>query len=109
MLEHVVGHPGAGLQVGQAEVGVERVALRLLQHDLQLRAAARRLVAQEILGRHRQRPGQGLDQRELRFPAPVLQQRQRRRRPPDPPAQLGERQATGAAQVAQALPEGSEV
>ena len=50
MLEHVVGHPRADLQVRQAEVGVERVALGLLQRDLQLRAAARRLVAQQFLG-----------------------------------------------------------
>ena len=48
MLEHVAGHPGADLQVGQAEVAVDRVALRLLQHDLQLRTAARRLAGAAV-------------------------------------------------------------
>ncbi len=83
--------------------------LGLLQRDLQLRAAARRLVAQELFRRDRQRRGQRFDQRELRLAPPVFQQRQCRRRPPDPGAELGKGEAAGPPQVAQALPEGSEI
>jgi predicted nucleic acid-binding Zn ribbon protein len=99
MLEHVIGYPRADLQVRQAKIGVERIALRFFQRDLQLRAPARRLMAQQFFRRHRQRPGQRFDQRELRLTAPVLQQRQRRRRAPDPGAKLREGKATRAPQV----------
>ena len=62
VFQHVAGHPGADLQVGQAQVAEERVALRLLQRDLKLRTAARRLRPQQLVRGHRQRLGQRLDQ-----------------------------------------------
>jgi hypothetical protein len=48
VLEDVGRHPGADAQLGQAEARVGRVALRLLQGDLQLGAAARRLLLQQL-------------------------------------------------------------
>jgi len=105
VLEHVAGHPGAGLHVGQSEIPVHGVALRLFHRDLQLRPAARRLVPEKFLGRHGQRGGQRLDQRQLGLPAAVLQQRERRGSTPHSLAQLGERDALSPAQMPQTLPE----
>ena len=45
VLQHLGRHPGADLQVRQAELGVAGIALRFLQGDLQLRPAAGRPAA----------------------------------------------------------------
>ena len=109
VLQHVVRHPGAGLQMRQAEIAVHRVALRLLHRDLELGPAARRLVPEQFPGRHGQGLGQRLDQRQLRLPAAILQQRERRGGPADPLAKLGERDALGPPHVPQPLTERCEV
>ena len=105
VLEHLGGHPGADPQLRQAQAPVGRVLLRVGQGDLELRAAAGRLTAQQLGGRHRKRRGQLLDQGELRLSAAVLKQRKDRGSAADPLPQLGERQAPRAAQVPQPLAE----
>ena len=105
VLEHVGRDAGADLQRGQAEPPVGRVLLRIGQGDLQLGPAARRLPAQQLGGRHRQRRRQLLDQRQLRLAAAVLDERQDRGRAVYPLAELGEGQAAHPAHVPQPLAE----
>src|SRR5580693_833423 len=109
MLEHVGGDPRPDLELRQTEAAVGRVLLRVGQGDLQLSPAAGRLPAEEVRYRHRQRGGQLLDQRELRFPASVLEQGQGRGSAADPLPQLGERQTPGPAQMTQPLTKGYKV
>ena len=105
VLEHVGGDARADLQLRQAEPPVGRVLLRVGQGDLQLRPAARRLPAQQLGRRHRQRRRQLLDQRQLRLAAAVLDEREDRGRAVYPLAELGEGQAAHPAQVPQPLAE----
>ena len=109
VLDHVARHPRADPQVRQAQVPVDRVALRLLQGDLQLGPPAGRLAAQQFLGRHRQRGRQRLDQGQLGLAAAVLDQRQHRGRAADALAELGQRQPLGAAGVPEPLAEHPEI
>ena len=109
VLEHVGRDAGADLQRGQAKPPVGRVLLRVGQRDLQLRPAARRLPAQEFGHGHRQRRGQLLDQRQLRLPAAVLDEREDRWGPVDPLTELGQGQTAHPAQVPQPLAEGNKV
>nr|BFE78022.1 hypothetical protein GCM10020093_006230 [Planobispora longispora] len=109
MFEHVVGHARGDLQPGQAEPGVERVALGLLQGHLQLGPAVGRLAAQQLLHRHVQRGGQAFEQGELRLALAVLQQGELARRPADPFAQVGKGEPALLAQVPQPLTEGDEI
>jgi hypothetical protein len=62
VLEDVVGQPLRRLQVGQSEALVDRVALGLLQSDLQLRAPRGGLSLQKFLDRHTQGGRQCLEQ-----------------------------------------------
>jgi hypothetical protein len=109
MLDHVIGHPLGDLEVRQAERLVERVALCLLQRDLQLGAAGRRLFAKKLLHRDVERGRQPPQQRELGLPLAVLEQGELGRGTADAFSQLGQRQAPAAAQVTQPLPERNEI
>src|SRR5690606_7579249 len=93
----------------QPQRAVERVALRLLQLDLELRAAARRLAPQQLLHRALQRRGERLQQRQPGLAPAVLQQGQLRRGAPHALAELREREAAGAPEVPEALPERHEI
>src|SRR5450755_216205 len=109
VLDDLARQPGADPQRRQAEIGPGRIALRLLQGDLQLGAAARRLAPHQFVGRHGQRGGQRLDQRQFGLAAAVLQERQDRRRPADLLAELGQRETAGTPDMAQPLAEHAEV
>ena len=104
-----LGTRGPGPQVRQAERGVDRVALRLVERDLQLGPPARRLVPHQLVGGHAERVRERLDQGELGLAPAVLQQRQHRRGAADPLAELGERQAPAAPDVPQPLAEENEI
>ena len=53
VLKDVVRHLGAHPDRRQPEIGKQRIALRLGQRYLQLRPVARRLLAHQLVGRHR--------------------------------------------------------
>ena len=109
VLDHVARHPRADPQVRQAEVAVDRVLLRLLEGDLQLGPAARRLAPQQFRRWHRQRGRQRLDQRQLGLAAAVLDQRQHRGGTADPLAKLGQGQPLGAPGMPEPLAEYAEI
>jgi hypothetical protein len=99
VLKNLGGHPRPGLQHWQPERLVGGVTLGGLQRYLQLRAAAGRLLLQQLGHRHRQRRGQLFHQRQARLAFAVLQQRQHRRRAAHLRAELGERHPARPPQV----------
>jgi len=78
-----VGTAGAHPELGQAKRLVRGVPLRLLQADLELSAAARRLLLQQLGHGHAERGGKLLDKRQPRLALAVLDQREHRRRAAD--------------------------
>jgi len=105
VLQHVRRYPGADPQLRQAEPGVGRVALCLVQADLKLRPAAGWLLLQQVADRHAERGGELLDQRKPGLALAVLDQRQDRRGPADFGPEIGEREALGPPRVPEPLTE----
>src|SRR5690606_19724656 len=91
------------------EAHVERVALRLLQRDLQLRPPVGGLPAQQLLDGHVERGRERLQQRQLGLALAVLQEGELARRPPDAFGQVSEGEPALLAQVLEPLPEGQQV
>ena len=105
VFEYVVGHPLADLQMRQAEALVQRVALRLLDRDLELGAAVGGLFAKKFLDRHLKGHGERLEQGQLRLAPAVLQERQLRRRSADTFPQVREGVVANLTQMTKALTE----
>jgi hypothetical protein len=108
-LQRVHRQPLAGTHDGQAERRVRRVALGVLQLDLQAGAAARRFGAKQITQGYAERARDRLEQAQARLPAAVLDERELRRRPPDRGTELFQGEPLGASYVAEPLAQRDEV
>jgi hypothetical protein len=108
-LERVRGQPPAGPHHGQAQRRVPGRGLEVRQLDLQARAPARRLRAEQIVHRYAESARDRPQHAQFRLALAVLDERELRRRPADGLAQLLQRQPPRPAQVAQALAQRDEI
>jgi hypothetical protein len=93
VLEGVIGHLRRGLQERQPQRPVELLLLGPLEGDLELAAPRRRLGVEQLGGRHPERLGQLVDQREAGLALARLDLGEVRRRPSDEGAERLERHA----------------
>jgi hypothetical protein len=83
--------------------------LRLLEGDLKLGAAARRLLLQQLGHRQAESARELLDQRQPRLALAILDQREHRRGPAHLRAEIGQGQPLGPPRVPEPLTEHGQV
>jgi hypothetical protein len=105
----LVGHALARAHDGEAQLGVDGIALRAFEFDLQPGAFRRGGVVEQFGQLDTEPGGDRAEEGEARLPATVLHERELAAGHPDIGAELFERQACPRAEMPHPLPQGHKI